>query len=69
MTLTELAKKVDRTLTFMSFVKNGKRTVGKNLSIELERVTGISWTKWLRPEKYGSPWRQLEKLKKFKGEG
>jgi len=66
MNLTELSIEVGISREHISFIKNGSRNVGKSLAVRLENATGISQTKWMWPERYGEPWGQLEKLKKFK---
>jgi len=66
MNLTELAIKVRITRKHIGCIKTGDRNVGKSLAVRLEKITGISRTKWMWPERYGKPWAQLEKLKKFK---
>ena len=66
MNLTELAVKLGITRKHVGCIKTGDRNVGKSLAVRLENATGISRTKWMWAEKYGEPWPQLEKLKKFK---
>ena len=66
MNLTELAKKMNVTRQYVGAVKNGNRNILKGMAERLEKATGISRGRWMFPERYGEPWTQLEKLKKFK---
>ena len=59
-TMKSLAEKVGCTPDTLFKHKGRRANVSARLAMRLEKLTGISHSKWLYPEQYGNPWDYID---------